>query len=351
MSHEIAPIQVPREQIESLYRLALPGERVNWDARYRPNRPLLESLVPSMTSFLDENIRKITYSPHELKAVVGMSGGVDSATTATLAAETMRQALARGTATKTSLVLMTFKGMSVEDYDAGCQFAEHLVLHYPELPIALHAQDLSPYLKLLDGDIDQTISSTRQPKVYTGGLTTRFIALQLMEYADRTGHCALDTTNGTEMILGEIVLNGGGECAPLADLYKSQVYDIAEFIGVPDFIINRPPINSTLGNDKVATYFSERPEGITPRQVYQVLDPILHCLFDKRYRPRTVARRLGHSVDFINRVSRKIEDQEHRRNIPYFAFNDRYRIDRRANLGVSNREMLNALGYSLAIGG
>lgn len=350
MVYEAAPIQVPKQQIESLYGLALSGERVNWDAQYRPNHPLLESLIPSMISFLDANIRKITYSPHALRAVVGMSGGLDSATTATLAAETMRQALNRGTAVSTSLVLIVFKGMSAEDYDAGCQFAEHLILHYPKLPITLHAQDLSPYLRLLDGDIDQTISSTHQPKIYTGGLTTRFIATLLMEYADRTGHCALDTTNGTEMILGEIVLNGGGECAPLADLYKSQVYDIAKSIGVPDFVINRPPINSTFGSDKVDTYFSERPEGITPRQAYQVLDPILYYLFDKHYRPRTVARRLGHSATFINRVSEKIEAQGHRRNIPYFALNDRYKFDRRADPSVSNRAMLSALEYSMAIG-
>lgn len=345
----LSPINVPPEQVHALYRYAQGKDQVNWQAQYIPNSPFLESLLPHMYEFLDKNIRKITYNPRKLRAVVGMSGGLDSVTTATLAAQTMSRAINHGTVDNTSLVLMTFQGMSREDYEIGCRFAEDLILKFPNVPITLHLQDLSPYLKLLDSDIDRTIKFTNQPKVYTGGLTTRFIALQLMEYADRTGHCALDTTNGTEVILGETVINGGGECAPLADLYKSQVYDLAEILEVPDYIINRPPINSTFGTDKVATYFREIPDDITPRAAYRVLDPILYYLFERKYQPSTVAKLLKHNPEFVHQIAIRINNQDHRRDTPYFVFNDRRKPTPRSNQNVSNLLMLKTLANSLAV--
>lgn len=348
---EAKPIDIPLAQIESLYGLADSRGQVNWAAQYILNPEFTSGLVPYIYRFLDKNIKRVTYNSSQLKAVVGISGGLDSTATAVLVADTMRKAQKEGTVQNSSLVLLGFKGMSEEDYLYAQKFAEAIGTEYPDLSIDFYTQDLTSHLRMLDREVDDMVTSTKRNKVYSGELTTRFIALMLMEYGDRTGHCVVDTTNGTEIILGELVINGGGECAPLADLYKSQVFDIAEVIGVPDFILNRPPINSTFGHDKVATYFREVPPDISPRGAYRVLDPILYYLYERKYKPATISKLLGHSEQFIKRVYRRINDQNHRRDIPYFAFNDRHKVYRRENLDLSNTAMLKVLQNSLAIGG
>ncbi|MBI3486093.1 NAD(+) synthase [Candidatus Daviesbacteria bacterium] len=345
------PLSVPTEQISSLYRFSKRLDDVNWSARYKPNRPFLEGLVPHMQDFLDRNIRKITYDNSSLRAVVGISGGLDSSVSATLVADTITQAQDKGTIQNSSLVLIAFQGMSEEDLESARKFAELMGSKYTNIPIDYQERDLSKLLRDLDSFTEDLIFSTRKPKVYSGELTSRVITPIIMEYADRIGHCAIDSTNGTEYILGEIVIGAEAECAPIADFYKSQVYDLADLISVPKFVVNRPPINSTWGHDKVATYFAEKPEGLTPREAYQLLDPVLYYLFERRYQPSTVAKRLGHSLEFVSSLATRIKDQDHRRDIPFFVVNDRFKKYPRAVKSRTNEEMQGFMKDSLAIAG
>lgn len=178
--------------------------------------------------------------------------------------------------------MIAFKGMSEEDLEFARRFAESIRSRYNSVPIDYQERDLTKLLKEIDQYTDDLITASGRPKIYSGELTSRLITSLLMEYGNKTRHCILDSTNGTEYILGELVIGAGAECAPLADFYKSQVYDLAELIGVPQFIIDRPPINSTWGHNKVATYFREIPDDLTPRDVYQVLDPVLFYLFERK---------------------------------------------------------------------
>lgn len=104
---------------------------------------------------------------------------------------------------------------------------------------------------------------------------------------------------------------------------QSQVFDLGERLEIPRYVIDRNPINSTFGTDKIKSYFGEIPEGITARDVYAVLDPILFHIFDKKMRPRRIAKKIGHSQKFVERVYQRVRNQDHRRKHPYFALNDR----------------------------
>lgn len=159
--------------------------------------------------------------------------------------------------------------------------------------------------------------------IYPGELATRLIDLVTLEYADKTGHCGVDSTNGSEIVLGEIVLGAGLEYSPISDLYKSQVFDLGEALESPQYVLDRNPINSTFGTDKIKSYFGEIPEGLTAREVYAVLDPVLFHIFDKKMKPQGIAKKLDHSQEFVERVYQRVRNQDHRRKHPYFALNDR----------------------------
>ncbi len=342
-------MEIPEEQIKNLYRFADKLGEVNWNARYRPNYPFMERLIPSIYEFTDKNVRKVIYDKDNLRAVVGISGGLDSSLTAWITVETMRRARKNNSVNNTSLILIAFRGMSEEDLEYARRFAEELSSRYHELSIDYQERDLTGLLKDIDGYTENIVSSLKSPKIYSGELATRLIDCVVLEVADKTGHCSMDSTNGTEIVLGEIVLGAGAECAPIADFYKSQVYDIAELIGVPEFILGRPPINSTFGNDKVASYFGEIPDDFTPRDVYRVLDPVLFLVYDKIYKPRTVTRRLGHSLKFAEKVYQRVRNQGHRRLRPFFAINDRWGKLKRTAEEVDNEELERFMEESLEI--
>ena len=52
-------------------------------------------------------------------------------------------------------------------------------------------------------------------------------------------------------------------------------------------------------------------------------ESILFHIFEKKIKPRSISQKLGHSLDFVERVYQRVRDQDHRRKHPYFALNDR----------------------------
>lgn len=278
--------------------------------------------MPSIYDFISQSIHRVTYNPRDLKAVVGVSGGLDSSVTTWLTAEAMRRAKQNSSAQETSLVLLAFRGMSEEDLEYGRRFADQVRAHFSDLPIDYLERDLTGLLRSIDRTTDDLVRCASKPKVYSGELATRLIDCVTLEFANKSSHCSMDSTNYTEIVLGEINLGAGCECAPQTSFYKSQVWDLAEIIGVPQFVLDRPPINSTFGHSKVAGYFAEIPENLTPREVYRVLDLVLFMIYDLGYQPGQVAEKLGHSIRFVDGVARRLKRQNHRRQVPNFVISD-----------------------------
>jgi len=306
-----------------LYRFADKAEEVNWDARYKSNEKFLEFIIPYLIDYTEESIKKVTFEENNLRAVVGLSGGLDSCVSAFLTAETMRLGINRGSSKSARLALLSFDAMSSEDFTYSKRFEKFLKEKFRNIEIISFEKDLRHLIKNVHNLTDDMIRETNAVKIYPGELASRMINTLTLEYADKTGHCCIDSTNGTEIILGEIVLGSGFEYSPLGDFYKSQVFDIAESLGIPKYIINRNPINSTFGIDKINSYFGEIPKNFSARDVYAILDPVLFYIFERKMKPITISKKLGHSKKFVEKVYQRIKSQDHRRKPPYFALNDR----------------------------
>jgi len=337
------------ETLQKYYRFADKADEVNWNARYKPNQEFLAKLIPLILSFTDSSIRKVIDDKTSLRALVTISGGLDSSVSTMLAAEAMRKAKNNGSVKSTSLILLAFKGISDEDLEYARRFGNFITSSYTDLPVYYQESDLTPLLRAIDDHTEELVVASTRQKLYAGGLTTRLINLVGLEVSDKIGHCFINTTNGTEVVLGEFVIGAGGEYAPLVDFYKSRVYDIGELIGIPKFVLERPPINSTYGTDKIHTYFGEIPAGLTPRDVYAVLDPVLYLIYNKGFKPRTIAKGLGHSEKFVKNVYEKVKAQEHRREIPFFSVKDRTIRLKRTIETFTNEEIENFIEDSYNI--
>jgi NAD+ synthase len=121
----------------------------------------------------------------------------------------------------------------------------------------------------------------------------------------------IGTSNKTELLLGYGTIYGDLASAlnPLGDLYKSQVWQLADGVGVPTAIVQKAP-----SADLWAGQSDEAELGFQYRQV----DQLLYYLVDKRY-SREELRDLGFDPAFIDDIIRRVRDNQYKRRLPLIA--------------------------------
>jgi len=128
---------------------------------------------------------------------------------------------------------------------------------------------------------------------------------KMMEYyhADRLHYAVLGTPNRLEYDQGFFVKGGDGlaDCKPIAHLYKSQVYQIADFLGVPSSVTSRPPTTDTFS-------LPQSQEEFYYNLPTRTLDVVLHGLNESRD-IADVARDAGLTVEQVERSFRDIEQK------------------------------------------
>ncbi len=336
-------------EVSEMYRFINIADEINWDSKYIPNTAYTHRIILPILDFIEDSIKRITQDNGEMRAVVGVSGGIDSCLVSWLTANAMEKGLERDSIKEAKLTLNTYFGMSKDDLEYGRRFSRELIEIFPNLDITSQEMDLRPLMRQIDGLSERLVISTRRTKTYPGELATRIINLMTLEYADKTSHCSVDGTNATEIVLGEIVLGAGLECYPLSDFYKSQVFDIAETTKLPKYILDRNPINSTFGIDKVNSYFGQIPKGLDARSVYAVLDPVLYQLHRLKKTPEEVASKLGHSVQFVKNVQDRLTKQKCRRSPPFFNQKNKTTTLERTCKEIPNRKVKKVLADSFLV--
>jgi len=209
------------------------------------------------------------------RGVLGVSGGVDSALVAFLTTE----ALGRE---NVLALLLPHSGLSNPASEAdGRRVIAHLDIPWERVDLAPLAD---PYLALYPD-----ISDRRR-----GNILARLRMIVLYDHSERFGGLVIGTSNRTETLLGYTTIYGDNAAAiqPIADLYKCQVRQLAQAVGVPEPILTKPP-----SADLWAGQTDEGELGFT----YDEADQILYLLFEQRYRPGEVI-----ALGFDERVVRRI---------------------------------------------
>jgi NAD+ synthase len=225
------------------------------------------------------------------RTVLGLSGGIDSALVAYLAAEAIgpEQLLC---------VLMPYRTSS----PASRSDAEEVVRR---LGTASELVDISP---MVDGYFG---SDTDATPLRRGNFMARMRMSVLYDRSVTWGGLVVGTGNKTESLIGYTTVFGDSACAfnPIGDLYKSQVRQLAAALGVPDSIIAKAP-SADLWPDQT----DEGEGGFS----YPELDRLLFWRIDKRRSIDEVVA-LGFERSLVERVDKMVAGAEFKRQVPPIA--------------------------------
>ncbi|MBE2209276.1 MAG: NAD+ synthase [Saprospiraceae bacterium] len=229
------------------------------------------------------------------QAILGLSGGIDSAVTAVLAARALGPENVRG-------LLLPSQFSSDHSVDDARQLAENLGIRYDIVPLAPAyesiLQTLEPFFEGRPFDLAEE------------NLQARIRALLLMGFSNKFGPILLNTSNKSEAAVGYGTLYGDmcGGLSVLGDVYKTEVYQLAEYINkdgevIPRNSIVKPPSAELRPNQKDSDSLPE----------YDILDQILYQYIDRHQSPQDLIE-MGFDEALVRRVLRLVNINEFKRH-------------------------------------
>ncbi len=257
------------------------------------NLSLLETVL---VKFLADEVGKTGCE----KVVVGLSGGVDSALSAALAARALGPTNVLG-------VLMPYKLSSEESLSDAKALAE--------------ATGIETLIVEISEQIDAYFAHFPEADVMRrGNKMARERMTILYDHSARQGGLVLGTSNKTELLLGYGTLHGDMASAinPIGDLYKTQVWALSRALEVPDSIIDKAP-----SADLTPGQTDEDDLGFS----YAEVDRLLYAMVDQRY-GRAELLQAGFAEDFIDQVARRVQRSQFKRRLPVIAKISARTIDR-----------------------
>jgi len=243
-----------------------------------------------LTSFLkDEVVRRRGFT----KAIVGLSGGVDSSLTAFLAVEALGKE-------NVIAVRMPYKTSSPESL-------QHAQLVIDQLGIAALTIDITA---AVDGYLSQVQENGDADPTRRGNVMARERMIVLFDLSAKHKALPIGTSNKSERLLGYFTWHADDTppVNPLGDLFKTQVRALARHVGVPDVILRKPPTP-----DLVPGQTTEGDYGIS----YDKVDRILYYLI-RGMKPDDIVAR-GFTREEVEKVARRLDSTHWKRRLPTVA--------------------------------
>lgn len=249
-----------------------------------------------LVRFLREEVKKAGFE----RAVIGLSGGVDSSTVAYLSAKAL------GPSNVWALA-MPYRESHPDSLKDAQLVAKTLGIHLVTVEIT---PMVDAYFNLFPN-----LSNVRR-----GNKLARERMAVLYDHSYELKGLVIGTSNKTELLLGYGTQFGDMASAinPLGDLYKTQIWQLAEFIGVPEKIVKKAP-----SGDLWVGQTDETELGFTYREV----DQLLYYLVDERYSLDELAE-AGFNPDFVRKVFIRMRDSQYKRRLPLIAKISQRTIDR-----------------------
>jgi len=257
------------------------------------NCPLLRKIL---VGFIENEVHKMEFQ----RAVIGVSGGVDSALSAFLAAEALGPNNVWG-------LIMPYRTSSPESVAHGQLVVEKLKIHSALI-------DITPMIDAYFALFPEADPLRRGNKMARERMTI------LYDHSAALSALVLGTSNKTELMLGYGTLYGDMASAinPLGDLFKTQVRQLAAHMGVPEEIVKKEP-----SADLWVGQTDEEELGFT----YEQVDQVLLLMIDKRYEIPDLVE-AGFEEKFVRRVFERVQSSQFKRRLPLIAKVSGRTIDR-----------------------
>jgi NAD+ synthase (glutamine-hydrolysing) len=229
------------------------------------------------------------------KAILGSSGGIDSAVTLAIAVDALGAENVRA-------ILLPSEYSTSHSVEDAEKLSKNLGNPYDIVPIKDVYQSLLSTLKPIFNELPFNVAEENLQSRTRGNL--------LMGIANKFGYVLLNTSNKSELATGYGTLYGdmAGGIGVLGDCYKMQVYELAKFINrnkeiIPANIISKPP-SAELRPDQ---------KDIDSLPAYEILDAILYLYIERRKSPEDI-KALGYDAALVDRVLKMVNVNEYKRN-------------------------------------
>jgi NAD+ synthase len=249
-----------------------------------------------LVGFIREEVTKVGVH----KVVLGLSGGIDSALVAYLAAEALGPE-------NVHACVMPYKTSNPESEAHARLAAQDLGIHFQVI-------EITPMIDAYFALFPEADGMRRGNKMARERMTI------LYDHSAALSALVLGTSNKTDLLLGYGTLYGDMASAlnPIGDIYKTQVWQLSEEMGVPREIIEKQP-----SADLWAGQTDEQELGFT----YKEVDKLLYSMVDLRMTREELIKN-GFDSAFIDTVSTRIQNSHFKRRLPVIAKVSNRTIDR-----------------------
>ncbi len=262
-----------------------------------PPLPVIEptQAIEVIVGFIRSQMAQTGFS----RLVVGLSGGVDSATVAFLAARAIGP-------DSLLAVRMPYRTSSEASETDALRVVNALGCRTERVDITPMVEPMLALISNGDTPIASDVLNVRR-----GNVMARQRMIVLYDRSAAFDALVIGTSNKTEALLGYGTLHGdmAAALAPIGDLYKSQLRAVATELGVPREILDKPP-----SADLWPGQTDETEVGLS----YAEIDRILFALVDRRWTPDEVVA-MGFEPDVVARLDRLVAAAEFKRQMPPIA--------------------------------
>ena len=247
----------------------------------------LKEVHNELVEFLRESFEKAGFS----KAVLGLSGGIDSA----LVAYLLRDALGKE---NVLAIMMPYKSSNPDSLNHAKLVVEDLGINSKTIEIT---EMIDAYFKN-----EKEATSLRM-----GNKMARERMSILFDYSSKENALVVGTSNKTEIYLGYSTQFGDAACAlnPVGDLYKTNIWDLSRYLKIPNELIEKKP-SADLWEGQT----DEQEMGLT----YKEADQVMYRLLEEN---KTVEEVLaeGFNKDLVDNIVRRMNRSEYKRRMPLIA--------------------------------
>lgn len=240
-----------------------------------------------LAGFIRSEISRVGMS----RAIINLSGGLDSALSCALAVEALG-------AENVIVLRLPYRTSSADSL-------AHAQLMIDQFKMQSETIDITPMVDPLIAR-DPGMSNVRK-----GNIMARMRMIALYDQSEVFKALPVGTSNKTEILLGYSTLFGDSASAinPIGDLYKTQVRELSRAMNIPAPIIEKPP-----SADLWADQTDEKELGFT----YEEVDKLLYLLVDRRYSPQEAVE-TGFDEKFVTAVTTRIRRYQFKRMQPPIA--------------------------------
>ncbi len=248
----------------------------------------LEKVTEKTVSFIKDKTSEAGFK----KAVLGLSGGIDSAVVAVSASKALGAENVTG-------ILMPYKTSSRSSIEDALKIVEITGIDHKTIEIT-NAVDAIESFNMEKSD---HIKAVR-----LGNVMARVRMITLFDFSSAKDALVLGTGNKSEIYLGYFTLFGDSASAinPIADIYKTEIFKLAEFMEIPKEIISKPPSADLMEGQTDESEIGFR---------YADMDRVIYGLIDLGLTPEQIIEK-GEDPHLVKSIEKRIISMEYKRKIP-----------------------------------